>query len=471
MYRVVLISLLVSGCTAKPSVQEPVQNVQYSETDHPVEFGEASTGVSNLGQDDSDLVLSVADGRDFTEEKEVAGGRAADYDYYGDDEEDMSEAKFLSLTHDLGDFPSLDFSMPLSSLSSKTSAVISLNESVTSTLSTIGNLGLLLGGIYLIGNSISTNKAAKASSRSDQRSLNTPKNSWRKYLTKQPPKFQNVMEKSSLTQFNRKMGLTYGKPKPGRRGPAEKKPFFNKPAKKAPRPAKSKFVRKSSDPRIDNNQERQTSAGQIRPGQGQNDRQGARPVFNPQFRPRVPTIPTLRLRMPTVTLPSLRLNRPNLSNLRQNLRNMVPSLRPLNLPSLSAQRPQAPLTLRRPLPQQPGRRPPAAPASARPAAPPAAVSTSIRPVPLVSTSAASPVSPAAPSTSIRPEPVFEDSTFRNQASPLLPEPIEFNSIFNSNADPFAEFRDEDFGDSASFRQLLDSQFGDFQFNKIKRKDG
>ena len=120
--------------------------------------------------------------------------------------------------------------------------------------------------------------------------------------------------------------------------------------------------------------------------------------------------------MPTVTLPNLRLNRPSFSNLRQNLRDMVPTLRPLNLPSAPVLRPLAPLTLRRP--QQPGgnRRPPAGAtaAAARPAIPD---STSSRPAPLLaSTAAAGPVSPAAPqSTSIRPTLGFEDSTFRNQA--------------------------------------------------------
>lgn len=203
---------------------------------------------------------------------------------------------------------------------------------------------------------------------------------------------------------------------------------------------------------------------------GQNDRQGT--AGRPNLRPRIPTIPTLRLRMPTVTLPNLRLNRPSFSNLRQNLRDMVPTLRPLNLPSAPVFRPQAPLTLRRPQPQPGGiRRPPAGPAAvARPAIP---ASTSSRPAPLLTSTAAAagPVSPAAPqSTSIRPTLGFEDSTFRNQANPILPEPIEFNSVFDSNADPFAEFRDEDFGDTASFRELLDAQFGDFQFNKIKRKD-
>ena len=127
-------------------------------------------------------------------------------------------------------------------------------------------------------------------------------------------------------------------------------------------------------------------------------------------------ISAFRLRMPTVTLPNLRLNRPSFSNLRQNLRDMVPTLRPLNLPSVPVLRPLAPLTLRRPQPQPGGiRRPPAGPAAvARPAIPD---STSSRPAPLsTSTAAAGPVSPAAPqSTSIRPTLGFEDSTFRNQA--------------------------------------------------------
>ena len=93
------------------------------------------------------------------------------------------------------------------------------------------------------------------SSRSDPGPATVPGSDWRKYLAKQPPKFTNVMETSSLTTFNKKMGLTYGKPKPGRQGrPTEKKPFNNKPAKKPFRPTKSKFVRKSNEKNVDINQ-------------------------------------------------------------------------------------------------------------------------------------------------------------------------------------------------------------------------
>ena len=93
------------------------------------------------------------------------------------------------------------------------------------------------------------------SARSDPGTATVPGSDWRKYLAKHPPKFTNVMETSSLTTFNKKMGLTYGKPKPGRQGrPTEKKPFNTKPAKKSFRPAKSKFVRKSNEKNVDVNQ-------------------------------------------------------------------------------------------------------------------------------------------------------------------------------------------------------------------------
>jgi hypothetical protein len=64
------------------------------------------------------------------------------------------------LASSFGEFklPSINVDMPYYNPLSKASFTV--NDTTVGTLSTIGNIGLLLGGIYLIGNSITGNKAA-----------------------------------------------------------------------------------------------------------------------------------------------------------------------------------------------------------------------------------------------------------------------------------------------------------------------
>jgi len=293
------------------------------------------------------------------------------------------------------------------------STTLGYNETAASTIASLGNLGLLVGGLYLLSG---FQGAAANLARSDPLGLQ------RRFNRPEPPRQHWIDHKSGqeATAWAQKKKTTLMKKK------AIKK-----------RPFSAKYGRTDAP---DSAEERQL------------------------VRPRFPALP--RLRMPT--LRPIRIRRPS-------------------LPALP--------TFRNPF-ARPSRPAPAAPVF-RPAPRPT------NPAPL--TASQVPLAPV--SNSIAPPAVPETSSFRNQESTLLPEtpatfvrPAETANSFNRPAvetqnsfnqppaavetqnsfnqptafdfqggDPFDEFRNSDFGDSVGFRNLLDEQFGDFQFDKIQKR--
>jgi len=272
---------------------------------------------------------------------------------------------------------------------------LTFNDTAASTLSTLGNAALLVGGLYLLSGfpGAALSDPFGISRRFGQPALPGPP----------PPRFKRIQHK---TGKQGKGSVSKRKSVKSKRRPIERR---------GPAPVMAKPTTQQSA------QERQL----LRPS-------------------RLPSLPTLRplrplnFRMPK--LPSLRI--PSLPNLRR------PSFPQLNNPFR------------------------------RPAARPRPVQQSSRPRP-ASTAPASPVSPsnAPPAPSFRPSapkspvflvtdsaPIVPVQNSPSQTAPLtLPQlrpatPSDFGGAFEN--DPFSEFQSSDFGSDASFRELINQQFGE-----------
>lgn len=278
---------------------------------------------------------------------------------------------------------------------------LSFNDTAASTLSTLGNAALLVGGLYLLsGFQGAASDPFGISRRFGQPALPGP----------HPPRHQRIQHKTGKHgkgKVSKRKSQKAKKPKRRpveRRGPAMAKPTTQQSA-----------------------EERQL----LRPG-----RLPSLPTFRP-VRPlnfRMPQLPTLRM--------------PSLPTFRR------PSLPQLNNPF---RRPAA-----RPRPVQQSSRPVSSPASApSPAAPAPESAPSNTPLapsfrPSSQNSAVSPPADLAPLSPVQ--------NIQSQSAPLtLPNPqpaapSSFGSSFET--DPFSEFQSADFGSDASFRELISAQFGE-----------
>jgi len=191
-------------------------------------------------------------------------------------------------------------------------------------------------------------------------------------------------------------------------------------------------------------------------------------VSERQQRPQLP-----RFRIPS--LPTLRM--PQLPRLRR------PTFRPITFNNPFA-RPSRP----RPAPQQAAAAPPAArPAPQNAARPAPQTATQAAPVfrpSAPTTPQVAPVSQRAPASTSQRAPVpatpqFDTQQFAppqqpqfappQQSAPLrLPTPDLGSTDFSFSSDPFSEFQSDNFGpDEASFRELINSQFGaDFDSQRL-----
>jgi len=274
---------------------------------------------------------------------------------------------------------------------------LTFNDTAASTLSTLGNAALLVGGLYLLSGfpSAALSDPFGISRRFGQPALPGPP----------PPRHQRIQHKTGKQGKGKVSKRKSGKPKRRpveRRGPAMAKPTTQQSA-----------------------QERQL----LRPG-------------------RLPSLPTLRpvrplnFRMPelpTFRLPSLNLRRPSFPQLSNPFR------RPASRPR--------PVLQSRPRPVQSAPAPSPSPAAPAPASS-APLAPSFRP------SAPNSARPAPPASA----PIAPVQNTQSQSAPLtLPDPrpaapAEFGSAFDN--DPFSEFQSADFGSDASFRELINQQFGE-----------
>jgi len=273
---------------------------------------------------------------------------------------------------------------------------LSFNDSAASTLSTLGNAALLVGGLYLLsgfqGSALSD--PFGISRRFGQPALPGP-----------PP--QRVQPQRIQHKAGQQAKVKVSKRKTNKQKKLKRRPV----ERRGPAPAKPTTQQSAEERQL------------IRPG-----RLPALPTFRP-VRP-------LNFRMPE--LPSLRM--PSLPTFRR------PSFPTLNNPF---RRPAA-----RPRPVVQSSQPRPAPAAASPAPTDAPAAPTFRPV--------------AQSPNIVPEvevaPISPVQNIQSQSAPLnLPNPqpaapSSFGSSFDN--DPFSEFQSADFGSDASFRELIQQQFGE-----------
>jgi len=279
---------------------------------------------------------------------------------------------------------------------------LSFNDTAASTLSTLGNAALLVGGLYLLSGfqGAALSDPFGISRRFGQPALPGP----------HPPRHQRIQHKTGK----------HGKGKVSKRKSQKAKKQKRRPVERRG-PAMAKPTTQQSA------EERQL----LRPG-----RFPSLPTFRP-VRPlnfRMPQLPTLRM--------------PSLPTFRR------PSLPQLNNPF---RRPAA-----RPRPAQQSSRPVSAPASApSPAAPAPQSAQSNAPQapsfrPSSQNSAVIPPADLAPLSPVQ--------NIQSQSAPLTlpnPQPVapsSFGSSFDN--DPFSEFQSADFGSDASFRELISAQFGE-----------
>jgi len=273
---------------------------------------------------------------------------------------------------------------------------LSFNDTTASTLSTLGNAALLVGGLYLLSG---FQGSALADPFGISRRFGQPA------MPGPPParnqRIQHKLGQQAKGKVSKRKSQKAKKPKRRpveRRGPAMAKPTTQQSAE---------------------------------------ERQLLRPV-------RLPSLPTFRpvrplnFRMPE--LPSLRM--PSLPTFRR------PSFPQLNNPF---RRPAG-----RPRPVQQSSRPAAAPAPA-PAAPEpdsTPLAPSFRP-----SSQNSPIIPPVETVPNNPvQDIQSQSAPLTLPNPRPAAPSSFGSSFDT--DPFSEFQSADFGSDASFRELISAQFGE-----------
>jgi len=275
---------------------------------------------------------------------------------------------------------------------------LSFNDTTASTLSTLGNAALLVGGLYLLSGFQGSALADPfgISRRFGQPALPGPP----------PPRKQRIQHKLGQQAKGKVSKRKSQKAKKPKRRPVERRgPVMAKPTTQ----------------------------------QSAEERQLLRPV-------RLPSLPTFRpvrplnFRMPE--LPSLRM--PSLPTFRR------PSFPQLNNPF---RRPAG-----RPRPVQQSSRPASAasPAPAAPVPESSPLAPSFRPS---SSSQNSPIiSPVetVPNTPV--QDIQSQSAPLTLPNPRPAEPASFGSSFET--DPFSEFQSADFGSDASFRELISAQFGE-----------
>jgi len=273
---------------------------------------------------------------------------------------------------------------------------LSFNDTTASTLSTLGNAALLVGGLYLLSG---FQGSALADPFGISRRFGQPA-----LPGAHPPRNQRIQHKlgqQAKGKVSKRKSQKAKKPKRRpveRRGPAMAKPTTQQSAE---------------------------------------ERQLLRPV-------RLPSLPTFRpvrplnFRMPE--LPSLRM--PSLPTFRR------PSFPQLNNPF---RRPAG-----RPRPVQQSSRPAAAPAPA-PAAP-EPDSTPLAPSFRPSSQNSPIISPVESVPNTPTQDVQSQSAPLTLPNPRPAAPSSFGSSFDT--DPFSEFQSADFGSDASFRELISAQFGE-----------
>jgi len=275
---------------------------------------------------------------------------------------------------------------------------LSFNDTTASTLSTLGNAALLVGGLYLLSGFQGSALADPfgISRRFGQPALPGPP----------PPRNQRIQHKlgkQAKGKISKRKSQKAKKPKRRpveRRGPVKAKPTTQQSA-----------------------EERQL----IRPV-----RLPSLPTFRP-VRPlnfRMPELPSLRMpSLPTFRRPSF----PQLSN---------PFRRPAS----------------RPRPVQQSSRPAAAPAPAPAPAAPEPSSTPLAPS-FRPSAQNNPIIPPVETVPSIPVPdVQSQSAPLSLPNPQPAAPSSFGSSFDN--DPFSEFQSADFGSDASFRELISAQFGE-----------
>merc|ERR1712088_613719 len=333
--------------------------------------------------------------------------------------------KFIG-TNAEGDFTLL--SVPFA----RGSPSVTFNDTTASTLSTVGNAALFLGGLYLLsGFPAAASALADPFGISRRLGVASPTRTARPRAGSPAPRFQHRISKGEEA-FLKKTKLDKMKsPRPATL--KQKKP--SKPSKGFMLP-QLKSVNRALGPAM-LEKKKQVMERQQRPQL-------------PRFR--IPSLPTLRM--------------PQLPRLRR------PTFRPIQFNNPFA-RPSRP----RPAPQQAAASPPAArpqnaarPQPATQAAPVFRPSTAAAPQ-------AAPVSPRAPPSTSQRAPVPATPQFNTQqaapapqqpqfappqqSAPLrLPSPDLGATDFSFSSDPFSEFQSDNFGpDEASFRELINSQFG------------
>jgi len=276
---------------------------------------------------------------------------------------------------------------------------LTFNDTAASTLSTLGNAALLVGGLYLLsgfqGSALSD--PFGISRRFGQPALPGPA----------PPRNQRIQHKLGQQAKGKVSKRKSQKAKKPKRRPVERRgPVMAKPTTQ----------------------------------QSAEERQLLRPV-------RLPSLPTFRpvrpLNFRIPELPSLRM--PSLPTFRR------PSFPQLNNPF---RRPAG-----RPRPAQQSSRPaPAAPASAAPAPQSAPSSAPLAP----SFRPSAPNSAVIPPVDTVPSTPSQDTQSQSAPLTLPnPQPVAPSSFGNSfSGDPFSEFQSADFGSDASFRELISAQFGE-----------
>lgn len=325
-------------------------------------------------------------------------------------------------------------------------ASVTFNDTTASTLSTVGNAALFLGGLYLLsGFPAAASALADPFGISRRLGVAAPARAARPRAGSPAPRFQHRISPGDDAFM--------------------KKPKLEK--MKSPRPAllKPKKPSKGFLPPQLKSVNRALGAANL------HDKKKKPQIAERQQRPQLP-----RFRIPS--LPPLRM--PQLPRLRR------PTFRPLqfNNPFIRPSRPRpaaqqaggSPPSAGRPAPQNAGR--PAQPQPSTQAAPVFRPSSPATPqqAPVsqrtpITTSQRAPV-PATPQLNTQqfaPAPQQPQFAPPQQSAPLtLPTPDLGSTDFSFSSDPFSEFQSDNFGpDEESFRDLINSQFGaDFDSQRL-----
>merc|ERR1712088_794813 len=323
--------------------------------------------------------------------------------------------KFIG-TNAEGDFTLL--SVPFA----RGSPSVTFNDTTASTLSTVGNAALFLGGLYLLsGFPAAASALADPFGITRRLGVAAPVRAARPRAGAPAPRFQHRISPGDDAFM--------------------KKPKLEK--MKSPRPAllKPKKPSKGFLPPQLKSVNRPLSAANL------HDKKKKPQIAERQQRPQLP-----RFRIPS--LPPLRM--PQLPRLRR------PTFRPLQFnnpfsrpsrPRPAAQQAAGSPAAGRPAPQNSGR--PASPA------PPQQAPVSQRTPATTSQRAPVPATPQLNIQQFAPAPQQPQFAPPQQSAPLrLPTPDLGSTDFSFSSDPFSEFQSDNFGpDEESFRDLINSQFG------------